>query len=67
MDFDAASLGFSAEYDKPIRYIDRTHRWYDALGYGNPYHYAHFSNAPFSPLAKPLSACRVAIITTAAL
>ena len=59
-------LGFSAEYDQPIRYIERTHKWYDALGYGNPYHYAQYAEVPFTALAKPLSDARVALLTTAA-
>lgn len=52
--------------DQPVRYIDRTHAWYDALGTNNHYRYAHFLSAPFRPLSKPLSECRVALMTTAA-
>jgi D-proline reductase (dithiol) PrdB len=52
--------------DAPVRYIARTHAWYGALGYGNPYRYAQHSDAPFTPLAKPLAAARVALLTTAA-
>lgn len=59
-------LGFAPDFDTPIRYIDRTHAWYGALGYGNPYNYAHYSDAPFTPLAQPLSEARVALLTTAA-
>jgi D-proline reductase (dithiol) PrdB len=59
-------LGFSPEYDQPIRYIERTRRWYAALGYGNPYRYAQYADTPFTALAKPLSASRVALLTTAA-
>jgi len=40
--------------------------YYQALGYGAPYVWAHCADVPFRPLAKPLSACRVAIVTTAA-
>ena len=61
-----ADPGFSAEADQPIRYIERTHAWYGALGYGNPYRYAQYANTPFASLAKPLSASRVALLTTAA-
>lgn len=50
----------------PIRYIERTHAWYDALGYGNAYQYARFDDVPFSSMRKPLSMCRVALLTTAA-
>ena len=49
----------------PVRYIERTHAWYGALGYA-PYRYARFAAVPFCPLRKPLSALRVALLTTAA-
>lgn len=51
---------------QPVRYIDKTHAWYDALGYGNPYRYAQHADAPFTPLGKRLRDCRVALLTTAA-
>ena len=51
----------------PIAYIERTHAWYDALGYGNPYQYAHYSTTPFQPLTQALSKTCVTLITTAAL
>lgn len=59
-------LGFAPWSTQPIRYIDRTHAWYDALGYGNPYRYAQYAQVPFSPLRKPLAHSRVALLTTAA-
>lgn len=52
--------------DAPIAYLQRTRSYYQALGYGAPYEWAHFATVPFHRLAKPLSACRVALITTAA-
>lgn len=52
--------------EPPIRYIERTHAWYGALGYGNPYRYARFAEVPFTPLARPLAQARVAMLTTAA-
>ena len=52
--------------DEPIPYIQRTHDWYLALGYGNPYRYAHFDDVPFQRLGKPLADCAVTLITTAA-
>jgi D-proline reductase (dithiol) PrdB len=52
--------------DEPIRYMQRTRDWYLALGYGNPYRWAHFLDVPFQPLAKPLSASTVTLVTTAA-
>jgi hypothetical protein len=60
------ALGFSAEAEQPIRYIERTHARYAALGYGAPYRYAQYADVPFTPLRKPLSDSRVALLTTAA-
>src|SRR4051794_1845205 len=57
---------FAPEDDVPIRYMERTRDWYLALGYGNPYRWAHYLDAPFQPLGKPLSQCTVTLITTAA-
>ena len=48
-----------------ISYIDRTRELYLAQGYGNPYQWAHFDEVPFAPLTKPLSECRLTLITTA--
>jgi D-proline reductase (dithiol) PrdB len=48
-----------------VRYIERTHAWYGALGYA-PYRYASFADVPFSPLRRPLTDSRVALLTTAA-
>jgi hypothetical protein len=50
----------------PVRYIERTHAWYAALGYTTPYRYARFADVPFTPLRKPLASTRVALLTTAA-
>jgi D-proline reductase (dithiol) PrdB len=50
----------------PVPYMQRTRTYYQALGYGAPYEWAHFIDVPFQPLSKPLSQCRVALITTAA-
>ncbi len=49
-----------------ICYIDRTRRYYQALGYGAPYEWARFDDVPFAPLKRPLSETSVAIVTTAA-
>jgi hypothetical protein len=46
--------------------MQRTRDWYLALGYGNPYVWAHYADAPFHSLKKPLASSRVALITTAA-
>jgi D-proline reductase (dithiol) PrdB len=57
---------FAADHDVPIPYMQRTRDYYLALGYGNPYRWAHFVEVPFTPLAVPLRQARVALITTAA-
>jgi glycine/betaine/sarcosine/D-proline reductase family selenoprotein B len=44
----------------------RTREYYAAIGYTTPYRWAHDLSAPFTPLMKPLSHSRVAIVTTAA-
>ncbi len=59
-------LAFAPEFDQPIRYLERTRDWYLALGYGNPYEWAHFVDVPFTRLAMPLAEARVALVTTAA-
>ena len=57
---------WAAEDDVPIPYMQRTRDYYLALGYDNPYRWAHFRDVPFTPLSKPLAAACVALITTAA-
>src|SRR5947208_13781730 len=59
-------MNSSSAPDAPIAYMERTRDYYLALGYGNPYVWAHHDDAPFQPLPKPLAHCRVALITTAA-
>src|SRR3954447_18714309 len=61
-----SSFGFAAAHDAPIPYLHRIRTYYEALGYGAPYGWAHYANVPFHALAKPLSSCRLAVITTAA-
>jgi D-proline reductase (dithiol) PrdB len=61
-----ADLGFAPDEDAPIAYLQRTRDWYLALGYGNPYRWAHFADVPFTPLRKPLAQCTATIVTTAA-
>jgi len=60
------SDAFAPESDAPIAYMQRTRDWYLALGYGNPYVWAHYAELPFRPLDKPLARSRVTLITTAA-
>ncbi len=52
--------------DAPLPYLQRIRSWYLALGYGTPYRWAHFDDVPFTPLARPLADCSLALITTAA-
>jgi len=62
----ADPLGFAPDHDSPIPYMFRTREYYKAIGYTTPYRWAHYLDAPFAKLAKPLAQSRVAIITTAA-
>ena len=59
-------LGFAPDDDAPIPYMARTRDYYAAIGYTTPYRWAHYAEAPFQPLTKPLAQSRVALITTAA-
>ena len=59
-------MTLAAEHDVPIPYMQRTREYYLALGYGNAYRWAHYVDVPFTPLAKPLAASRVALVSTAA-
>lgn len=59
-------FGFAPAHDAPIPYLQRVSTYYQALGYGQPYAWAHYAAVPFQALARPLSECRVTIITTAA-
>ena len=59
-------FGFAAASDVPIPYLERTSTYYAALGFGAPYEWAHYAQVPFHRLEKPLSRCRLTIITTAA-
>ena len=56
----------AAADDVPIPYMQRTRDYYLALGYPNPYRWAHFVEVPFTPLRTPLDRARVALVTTAA-
>jgi D-proline reductase (dithiol) PrdB len=63
---EPGGLGFAPAHDAPIPYLQRIRSYYQALGYGAPYEWAHYADVPFAPLSKPLSRCRVALVTTAA-
>src|SRR5260370_16286039 len=57
---------FAPDYDAPIEYMRRTREYYLALGYDNPYRWAHYVDAPFQPLKKKLADNTLALITTPA-
>ena len=48
-----------------VSYIDRTREFYAAQGYDRPYRWARNADVPFANLTKPLSECRVTLVTTA--
>ena len=48
-----------------VPYLERTRTYYSTLGYP-PYQWAAFDEVPFTPLKKPLTASRLALISTAA-
>jgi hypothetical protein len=48
-----------------VSYIDRTREFYAAQGYDKPYQWARNADVPFANLTKPLSECRVTLVTTA--
>lgn len=47
-----------------VSYIDKSRNYYGAQGYAQPYQWAYYRDVPFTPLAKPLSECRVGLVTT---
>jgi hypothetical protein len=61
-----SEFGFASAYDIPVPYMERTRTYYQGLGYGTPYEWAHYARVPFKPLEKPLAECRLTIVTTAA-
>ena len=46
--------------------MQRIRDYYQALGYGAPYRWAHYAEVPFAPLKKPLADSRIGLVTTAA-
>ena len=59
-------FGFAPEDDAPIPYRQRISEYYQALGYGAPYRWAHYAEVPFTPFSKPLAESRIGLVTTAA-
>ncbi len=46
---------------EPIRYVELLDEQYQSLGYP-PYRWTVNSEAPFTPLEKPLAECRVSML-----
>jgi D-proline reductase (dithiol) PrdB len=63
---DSAGFGFAAAHDVPIPYMQRIRDYYQTLGFGAPYVWAHYAEVPFTPLKVPLAEARLTIVTTAA-
>ena len=47
-----------------LSYIDLSREYYAAHGYDKPYKWIFHHTVPFTKLSKPLSQCRVALLTT---
>ncbi len=47
-----------------VSYIEKSREYYAAQGYEQPYSWASNSETPFAPFVKPLSECRVGLVTT---
>jgi hypothetical protein len=50
----------------PVNYMQRMRDYYFALGYNNPYQWAHNADVPFQALTKPSEQSRIGLVTTAA-
>ncbi len=48
-----------------IEYMERTRLYYRAQGFPKDYDWAHFDETPFHRTGKPLSECRITVVTTA--
>jgi hypothetical protein len=48
-----------------LSYIDLSREYYAAYGYTKPYKWMSYAGVPFARLEKPLSECRVGLMTTA--
>ena len=55
------------QHAQPVQYMERTRLYYEAQGFDRSYQWAHFDDVPFTPLKKPLSESRIAVITTGSL
>ena len=54
------------EIARPVEYMERTRRYYEAQGFEKPYQWAHFEDVPFTPLKIPLAESRIVVISTGA-
>ena len=48
-----------------VSYIDKSREYYAASGYDRPYRWPRYDHVPFARLDKPLSQCRIGVVTTA--
>ena len=60
----SAAVPQSTAHPTFVSYIDKSRQYYAAHGYDTPYRWASHREVPFTPLSKPLSACRVGLVTT---
>jgi len=52
-------------YRSFLSYIDLSREYYAAYGYSTPYAWISHQQVPFTRLEKPLSECRIGLVTTA--
>lgn len=52
---------------QPVPYMARTRGYYEAQGFERAYVWAHFEDVPFTPLGKPLTESKLAVVSTSAL
>ena len=45
-------FGFAPPHDAPIPYMQRIRDYYQALGYGAPYEWAHYAQVPFQHVGQ---------------
>lgn len=50
---------------RAVSYIDKSREFYAASGYKQPYRWPRYDDVPFARLEKPLSQCRIGVVTTA--
>lgn len=61
-----SGLTVRCDDDAPLHYIQRTRHYYQTLGFGTPYDWAHNVEIPFCRMKTGLKDATVAIVTTAA-